>query len=167
MFFFIWFRYNEVCNPGYGFLNTQPSHGTGAFTQMVWKTTKTFGIGKATTHEDGMLCTYIVGRYREKGNVVGSYDRNVLKGSFDFGYCDSLGKARRKQNKRLVGRSSDNVGSRRSIHSKNKKYKNGTQGIMKVGHGVENLMKFNQIYSKMKVTKLRSNVANKKTKHQR
>ena len=63
---------------------------------MIWKNTKRFGIGKATTHEDGMFCTYIVSLYDEKGNNRDEYANNVLKGAFDFGYCDSLGKEHRQ-----------------------------------------------------------------------
>lgn len=63
---------------------------------MIWKNTKRFGIGKATTHEDGMFCTYIVSLYDEKGNNRDEYANNVLKGAFDFGYCDSLGKDHRQ-----------------------------------------------------------------------
>lgn len=62
---------------------------------MVWVTTKRFGIGKATSQEDGMFCTYIVGLYREKGNANNEYYTNVLKGDFDFSYCESLGKQHR------------------------------------------------------------------------
>ena len=93
---FLFTRYNEVCNPGYSFLRDNIPGGTLSFTQMIWKPTKRFGIGKATSHEDGMFCTYIVSLYDEKGNNRDEYANNVLKGDFDFGYCDSLGKEHRQ-----------------------------------------------------------------------
>lgn len=89
--FYLKSRYNEVCNPGYGFVENDPR--APGFTQLVWGSTKTFGIGKATSEQDGMLCTYAVGRFKEKGNIPSRYKQNVKKGSFDYGYCDSMGKA--------------------------------------------------------------------------
>ena len=93
---FCFCRYNEICNPGYSFDGEEKNNGATAFTQMVWKDTNAFGIGRSFSKEDGMLCTYIVGRYRSKGNIDGDYERNVIQGAFDFGYCDSLGKPFRK-----------------------------------------------------------------------
>ena len=63
---------------------------------MIWKSTSLFGIGKATSHENGMMCIYIVARYRVKGNSPGGFKLNVPKGAFDFGYCESLGKTHRR-----------------------------------------------------------------------
>jgi len=67
---------------------------------MVWKDNRYFGIGKATSTQDGMLCTFVVARYRgTDGHAQPSADLhrrqilgNVQKGSFDYGYCDSLGR---------------------------------------------------------------------------
>jgi len=89
--------YSEVCNPGYSFIGEEKRSGSASFTQMVWKNSNLFGIGKATSEEDGMLCTYIVGRYRNKGNTPGLFKDNVLKGAFDLTYCDTVGKFNRNK----------------------------------------------------------------------
>lgn len=84
--FFVLFsqrRYNEVCDPGYTFGQPNGSPGTGHFTQVVWKESVELGIGKADVNKNGMKCTYIVGRYRPAGNMGGTYDQNVPKGSFN------------------------------------------------------------------------------------
>ena len=77
-------------------MGKKKNNGDTASTQMVWKDTNAFGIGRSFSKEDGMLCTYIVRRYRSKGNIDGAYERNVIQGAFVFGYCDSLGKPFRK-----------------------------------------------------------------------
>ncbi|XP_074618603.1 Golgi-associated plant pathogenesis-related protein 1-like [Acropora palmata] len=75
--------YNEVCNPGYNFGQSAGSPGTGHFTQVVWKESTQLGIGKAERRQYGLQCTYVVGRYRNAGNMMGHYAENVPKGSFD------------------------------------------------------------------------------------
>ena len=58
---------------------------------MVWKGSTELGMGKSTSKRDGMLCTYIVGRYKPAGNMGTQFTKNVLKGSFDKKKtCDSL-----------------------------------------------------------------------------
>lgn len=76
-------RYNEVCKPGYTFGQASGSGGTGHFTQVVWKGSVELGIGKADIEKDGMKCTYIVGRYKPAGNMMGDYAENVPQGSFN------------------------------------------------------------------------------------
>lgn len=49
----------------------------------MWKGSTQLGIGKAENQKSGMKCTYIVGRYREAGNMMGDYAENVPKGSFN------------------------------------------------------------------------------------
>ncbi|XP_059149268.1 uncharacterized protein LOC131936348 [Physella acuta] len=49
--------------------------GTGHFTQVVWKSSKQLGMGKAKT-SDGKV--FAVGSYRPPGNYVGNYKENVL-----------------------------------------------------------------------------------------
>ena len=49
----------------------------------MWKESLELGIGKADVNENGMKCTYIVGRYRPAGNMIGDYAKNVPKGSFN------------------------------------------------------------------------------------
>ena len=86
-------RYNEVCKPGYHFGRPGSQGGAGHFTQVVWKASTKLGIGKADIQENGMKCTYIVGRYKPQGNFDtgnNDYQNNVLKGSFQSSYCDSL-----------------------------------------------------------------------------
>lgn len=76
-------RYNEVCKYGYAFGQPSGTGGTGHFTQVIWKESVELGIGKADIDKNGMKCSYIVGRYRPAGNMVGDYAENVPKGSFD------------------------------------------------------------------------------------
>ncbi len=78
-----------MCEPGYDF-NSDGGGGTGHFTQVVWKASKTLGIGKAFAKKDGMYCTYVVGRYKPAGNMKGEYKENVVKGSYDKGSCEKL-----------------------------------------------------------------------------
>jgi len=49
--------------------------GTGHFTQIVWKGSKEFGIGKAKSSDGKCFC---VGSYRPAGNMVGSWAENVF-----------------------------------------------------------------------------------------
>ena len=86
---FFFFRYSEVCRPGYSFGGSSTG-ATGHFTQVVWKESTELGIGKATTKKNGMLCTYVVGRYRPAGNFIGNYKPNVPKGEFNKGLCSKL-----------------------------------------------------------------------------
>ena len=73
----------EVCNPGYTFGQTSGSPGAGHFSQVVWKGSTKLGIGMAEIDENGMKCTYIVGRYKPAGNYGGEYAENVPQGSFN------------------------------------------------------------------------------------
>ena len=91
------FRYNEVCDPGYDFNSGTFSSGTGHFTQVVWKESTVLGMGRAEIEQRGMKCAYIVGRYKPGGNMMGKFQENVLKGSFDPGsYCDTVSKRGKK-----------------------------------------------------------------------
>ena len=72
-----------MCNPGYTFGQPNGRSGTGHFTQVVWKESVELGIGKYDTDKDGMKCTYIVGRYRPAGNMMGDHAQNVPQGSFN------------------------------------------------------------------------------------
>ena len=63
-------RYREVCDPGYDFVSAQPGNA-GHFSQVVWKGSTRFGIGRAAEMRNGLLCTYIVARYRPAGNFLG------------------------------------------------------------------------------------------------
>lgn len=57
----------------------------------MWKGSTKLGIGQATGKNNGMFCTYIVGRYKPAGNFQGKYDANVKKGSFEKSkVCDKL-----------------------------------------------------------------------------
>ena len=85
------FRYNEVCNPGYDFKGTYP-FGAAHFMQVVWASSKKFGIGKATTMLDNMLCTWVVALYEPSGAMRNMQGENVLIGLFDYQYCDTFGK---------------------------------------------------------------------------
>jgi len=83
-------RYNEVCEPGYDFASGGFSKGTGHFTQVVWKGSTELGIGRAESTQGSMKCAYIVGRYKQAGNMMGDFPQNVVKGSFDQSYCKSV-----------------------------------------------------------------------------
>ncbi len=60
--------------------------------QVVWASSKKFGIGKATTTLDNMLCTWVVGLYDPSGDMRNMQKENVLIGLFDYTYCDTFGK---------------------------------------------------------------------------
>ncbi|XP_071821096.1 uncharacterized protein [Apostichopus japonicus] len=49
--------------------------GTGHFTQVVWKDSKEFGIGKAITRDGKVI---IVGQYKPAGNLMGAFQENVF-----------------------------------------------------------------------------------------
>ena len=60
---------------------------------MVWKASTVLGIGKADIQKGRMKCTYIVGRYKPQGNFDtgnNDYQKNVLKGSFQKSYCETV-----------------------------------------------------------------------------
>lgn len=63
---------------------------TGHFTQVVWKSSITLGIGKAVVPKGNMKCTYIVARYRPAGNYMGKFQAEVLPGSFSQTMCGKL-----------------------------------------------------------------------------
>ncbi|CAG0883065.1 unnamed protein product [Cyprideis torosa] len=48
----------------------------GSFTQMIWKTTKCFGIARARTKKSNKL--FIVAHYYPKGNIPGRFHKEVL-----------------------------------------------------------------------------------------
>ena len=72
----------------YNFNNPGFSGTTGHFTQVVWKTSTQLGIGFARgTYSFGGKpfdnCLFVVGRYKEAGNMMGTFQQNVAKGSFN------------------------------------------------------------------------------------
>ena len=85
------FRYNEVCQ--YNFNAEGPQKATDHFTQVVWKASTEVGLGSASKQMNGVLCTYIVARYKPQGNFddgsIG-YKDNVARGSFDESYCNNI-----------------------------------------------------------------------------
>ena len=62
----------------------------------MWKESKLLGIGIAEGTQSNMKCVYVVGRYNPAGNLVGTFDQNVLKGNFDQSYCQSVLSKRQK-----------------------------------------------------------------------
>ena len=77
------FRYEEACRHNFAihaFQNT-----SGHFSQLVWKATEEIGVGRAFGKKWGMNCSFIVARYRPKGNVdeEAAFKENVEKGTFD------------------------------------------------------------------------------------
>lgn len=67
-------RYDEVKDYNFGRGGWQS--GTGHFTQVVWKSSKELGLGRAKT-SDGKL-TYVVARYRPAGNIINFMAENVF-----------------------------------------------------------------------------------------
>lgn len=65
--------YSEVKQHTFG--GEPSSMGTGHFTQVVWKGSKEFGVGKAVA-KDGK--TIVVASYRPAGNMMGKFGENVL-----------------------------------------------------------------------------------------
>ena len=66
--------YDELRAPGYTFEQPGFTHGTGHFTQVVWRTSKLLGIGIA----QGVEGTYVVAHYEPAGNGMGQFQMNVL-----------------------------------------------------------------------------------------
>ena len=66
--------------------------GTAHFTQIVWKSTKQLGIGRAIIRRRNSTCTYFVARYAPAGNWVGKFKDEVRKGDFNEGVCKNLTK---------------------------------------------------------------------------
>ena len=50
-----------MCNPGYNFMAAEPGNA-GHFTQVIWKDSKEFGIGRAVDKHGDLVCTYVVAR---------------------------------------------------------------------------------------------------------
>ncbi|XP_030373573.1 Golgi-associated plant pathogenesis-related protein 1-like [Scaptodrosophila lebanonensis] len=59
----------------YDFKKPKFSSATGHFTQMLWRSSKEMGVGKAKS-SGGLI--YVVARYKPAGNVVGKFKENVL-----------------------------------------------------------------------------------------
>ncbi|XP_003726109.2 uncharacterized protein LOC100892542 [Strongylocentrotus purpuratus] len=66
--------YSEIHN--YDFKKPGFTKGAGHFTQMVWKGSREFGIGKAITRDGKVI---IVGQYRPPGNIIDHFEGNVSK----------------------------------------------------------------------------------------
>lgn len=80
-----------MCQHGYDFTEEPKTElGTDHFTQLVWKESKYFGIGRAVTKRNKMTCSVIVARYQPSGNVPGEYLKNVDEGAFDGTICEKV-----------------------------------------------------------------------------
>ena len=76
-------RYDEACCHNFsihGFQNV-----SGHFSQLVWKATEEIGVGRAFGTKWGMNCSFIVTRYKPKGNIdsEATFKENVEEGTFD------------------------------------------------------------------------------------
>ena len=83
MFYHIQIRYDE--NRYYNYRTGSGNGKTiGHFTQVVWKGSTKFGIGKAygTRNNGHWKCTWVVARYAAAGNVRGQYPDNVGRKSY-------------------------------------------------------------------------------------
>lgn len=65
--------YSEVKNHQFG--KEPMTTGSGHFTQVVWKASKEFGIGKARSASGKVI---VVANYYPPGNFVGQYAENVM-----------------------------------------------------------------------------------------
>ena len=80
-----------MCQHGYDFTEEPTTElGTDHFTQLVWKESKYFGMGRAVTKRNKMTCSVIVARYQPSGNVPGEYLKNVDEGAFDGTICEKI-----------------------------------------------------------------------------
>ncbi|XP_060647015.1 Golgi-associated plant pathogenesis-related protein 1 isoform X2 [Drosophila nasuta] len=66
--------YNEEKDYDYGKAQYSPS--TGHFTQLIWKSSKTLGIG---TYTNSKGISFVVARYKPQGNMAGEFKENVPK----------------------------------------------------------------------------------------
>ncbi|CAL1536735.1 unnamed protein product [Lymnaea stagnalis] len=64
--------YSEISNYSFSGSNSQ---NTGHFTQVVWKSTREMGIGKAKGNDGKVI---VVANYRPPGNLMGSFNENVF-----------------------------------------------------------------------------------------
>lgn len=116
---FIPCRYDEVCNPGYVFTRDGKQPGTGHFTQVVWKKTRSLGIGLAASKEpNGHICSYVVARYYKAGNDLATIRSNVARGTFRS--CNKPNENVRKAGTKKSGsRSGYEVANKRRRPTKN------------------------------------------------
>ena len=81
-----------MCLKNYDFDRDPSLPGTAHFTQIVWKSTKLLGIGRAIMRRGRTTCTYFVARYQPAGNWVGRFRDEVRKGNFTNEVCTNLTK---------------------------------------------------------------------------
>ncbi|KAH8419017.1 hypothetical protein KR222_000773, partial [Zaprionus bogoriensis] len=74
--------YDEIKD--YDFDNPGYSPETGHFTQLIWKESKSMGIGEHTA--DGT--SYVVARYKPPGNVEGEFPDNVERARQVFSFLN-------------------------------------------------------------------------------
>ncbi|CAB3991903.1 PRY1-like isoform X1 [Paramuricea clavata] len=80
--------YKELCNYDYNKqAKIDAKEPIGHFTQVIWKSSTEFGIGRAYGSDQN--CVYIVARYKPAGNVLGSESANIARGTMDGEYCGS------------------------------------------------------------------------------
>ena len=83
---FILLRYKELCNYNYNKnARIDEKKPIGHFTQVVWKSSTEFGIGRAYSADQN--CVYIVARYKPAGNIIGSEASNIARSTMDGEYC--------------------------------------------------------------------------------
>ena len=51
------------------------------------------GVGRAEVMRDGLVCSYVVARYRPAGNFLGEFSKNVPRGTFDAKRCSLIAKS--------------------------------------------------------------------------
>ena len=70
--------------------------------QIIWNDSTLLGMGRASVIRNGMKCVYVVGRYKEKGNSVGLFHKNVFKGQFTLDKCKHLDQIIRERCKTYI-----------------------------------------------------------------
>jgi len=68
--------YSQKTNYDYDKENLQNNINCGNFTQLIWKSSKYLGVGKARSSTGKVL---VVATYMPRGNVPGEYEENVLR----------------------------------------------------------------------------------------
>ena len=143
------FRYEEACCEDFSkhaFQNI-----SGHFSQLVWKATEEIGVGRAFGSKWGMNCTFIVARYKPKGNIDNEalFRDNVDKGTFDpiMYNCSSVncrGVAGEEiQEKQAPGSSQQHIGL-----SDKSSDKEGDNLANKGPHSYSNMQRYRDLYYK-------------------
>ena len=124
----------------------------------MWKATEEIGVGRAFGSKWGMNCTFIVARYKPKGNIetAAAFKENVEKGTFDpIAYnCSAVDCKERASEEREV---KDAPGSNQQYN----RISHNTNGILtnKEPNSYSNVQRYRDMYHEIP-SGLRGNVLN-------